>query len=218
MSFDSLADLLAQRMLEQRHKQAVAIVAIDGFGCCGKSTLAQALAVRTGAASLETDDFQQPDGGLIEPASPLSYRRWSALQATAIALALGQPARYAAIDWETHKLQTEVEVQPKPILIVDGIGAHALRFPTPPLRVFVDGHARSRMQRVAARDGAKHADWDRYVMVELAYFERYKPWRTADLFVIGAELTFGNSSEGFARLLERAASELTGRLDRPYRP
>lgn len=74
------------------------------------------------------------------------------------------------------------------------------------------------MQRVAARDGAHGADWDRYVAIELAYFRRFTPWRTADLHVLGTELTFGNSSKGFARRLESGAWENAGRLDRPDPP
>lgn len=199
----------------QRREQGPAIVAIDGFGCCGKSTLAQALAQHLDGLVLETDDFQQPEGGRIEPSSPLSYRRWTALQDTVTALVNRRPARYAPIDWDTHRLSAEVEVAPKASLIIDGIGAHALALPTHALRVFVDGRAESRMQRVAARDGAQFADWDRYVAVELTYFRRFTPWRTADVFVLGAELTFANTCEGFARRLEAMAADLPARLDRP---
>ena len=220
MSFDALVVHLADAVTLRRTDapEIVAVVSIDGFGCCGKSTLAQALAVRTDAVILETDDFQQPSNGVIELDGPLSYRRWSALEAAANALAQGHRARYAPIDWETHRLQSEVEVAPKAALIIDGIASHVLNLPLPPLRIFVDGLAESRMQRVAARDGAHVADWDRYVAIELAYFRRFTPWRTADLHVLGAELTFGNSSKGFARRLESSAWDDAGRLDRPDRP
>jgi hypothetical protein len=205
-----LADAAAQR-----RQQGTLIIAIDGFGCCGKSTLAQALAQHMDGLILETDDFQQPDGGTIEPDSPLSYRRWTSLQATVTTLANGRAACYAPIDWGTHRLGAELEVMPKARLIIDGIGAHALGLPAHALRVFVDGRAESRMQRVAARDGAQFADWDRYVAIELSYFRRFTPWRTADVFVLGAELTFGNSREGFARRMEVLATALPKRLDQP---
>jgi hypothetical protein len=218
MSFDTLVVHLADAVTRMHAPGIVAVVLIDGFGCCGKSTLARALAVRTDAIIQERNDFQQPLAGVIEHDSPLSYRRWSALEATATALAQGRRARYAPIDWETHRLHSEVEVAPKATLIIDDIGWHALSLSSPQLRIFVDGLAESRMQRVAARDGANVADWDRYVAIELAYVRRFTPWKTADLHVLGAELTFGNSSEGFARPLENGAWDAAGRLDRPDRP
>lgn len=219
MWFDVLAVHLADAVAQRRAQVPVqvAIIAIDGFGCCGKSTLAQTLAARTEALILETDDFQQPDGGAIEADSPLSYRRWAALQAAANSLALGQPARYAPINWDTHRLKPDVEVLPKPVLIIDGIGSHALRLPASPLRVFVDGRADSRMARVAARDGKDFANWDRYVAIELAYFRRMRPWRCADFYVLGAELSFANSAEGFARRLDSDAWSAATRLNQPFR-
>ncbi len=216
MSFDLLADLLAQDLRSRLATSERVVVALDGFGCCGKSTLALALAARTDAVILETDDFHQPHGGAIEPNSPLLYRRWSALQAAALALATGRSARYAPIDWDTHRLQPEVVVEPRPILIIDGIGSHALVLPTPALKIFVDGRASSRMARVAARDGAQFANWDQYVAIEHGYFARTRPWRTADLVVLGAELDFRNSDEGFARRMQALADGASQRLDAPY--
>jgi uridine kinase len=225
MSFDRLAEILAIEVRLRLETRGLVVVALDGFGCCGKSTLAQALSARTESVILETDDFQQPDGGEPEQDSPLRYRRWAALQAAAAALAQGRPARYAPIDWDAHQLAPEVTVEPRPVLIIDGIGSHALDLPTAPLKIFVDGRAESRMWRVAARDGAQYANWDRYVAIEYDYFAWHQPWRTADLVVLGAELDFTNSSEGFARQIEalsasssqRPASQRAfQRLDAPW--
>ena len=176
MSFELLADHLAAEVALRVAANGRAVVALDGFGCCGKSTLAQALAACTDAVILETDDFHQPADGVIEPDSPLRYRRWRALQAAAVALAHGHTTRYAPIDWDTHCLAPERVVQARPVLIIDGIGSHALTLPTAPLRIFVDGHAESRMARVAARDGSQYANWDHYVAIELGYFARNRPW------------------------------------------
>jgi para-aminobenzoate synthetase len=215
MSFDALATWLAEELRERVARTGRAVVALDGFGCCGKSTLARALAERTDAVILETDDFHQPHGGVVEAGSPLSYRRWSALQAAALALATGQPARYAPIDWDTHCLAPEVTVEPRPLLIIDGIGAHALALPARPLNIFVDGRAASRMARVAARDGPQYANWDHYVAIEHGYLAKARPWRNADLVVLGAELDFSNSAEGFARRMEVLADTGVRRLDAP---
>jgi para-aminobenzoate synthetase len=216
MSLDVLANHLAAEVGLRLAEQGGAVIALDGFGCCGKSTLAQALAARTDAVILETDDFHQPADGVVEPDSPLRYRRWRALQAAAVALANSESARFAPIDWDTHRLAPEITVQAKPVLIIDGIGSHVLALPTAPLRIFVDGRADSRMARVAARDGSQYANWDQYVAIELGYFARFRPWRSADLFVLGAELDFGNSGEGFARRLESGAYQPGERLDRPF--
>jgi hypothetical protein len=216
MSLDLLAEHLAAEVGLRLAEQARAVVALDGFGCCGKSTLAQALAARTDAVILETDDFHQPANGVVEPDSPLRYRRWRALQAAAVALANGQSACYAPIDWDSHQLAPEVTVQPRPVLIIDGIGSHVLALPTAPLRIFVDGRADSRMARVAARDGSQYANWDHYVAIELGYFARFRPWRSSDLFVLGAELDFSTSGAGFARCMESGAFAAGERIDLPF--
>jgi hypothetical protein len=63
------------------------------------------------------------------------------------------------------------------------------------------------------------------VAIEHDYFARHQPWRTAELVVLGAELDFANSSEGFARQIEalsasssqRPASQRAfPRLDAPW--
>ncbi len=222
MSIDALANWLAEELQDRVARNGRAIVALDGFGCCGKSTLALALAERTDGVILETDDFHQPHDGAVEVASPLSYRRWSALQAAALALATGQPARFAPIDWDMHRLGADVTVVPLPVIIIDGIGSHALDLPMRPLRIFVDGRADSRMARVAARDGPENACWDHYVAIEHGYFARYRPWQSADLLVLGAELDFATSRAGFARRMDAALAHaaaqgrLDDRLDAPW--
>jgi uridine kinase len=111
-------------------RPGVLVVAIDGHGASGKSTIARIVAAATGAALIHTDDFfaapawspgagrssggppeAGPAGGLREagtPCGPLEaeqalgcYYDWRRLRAQALEpLLRGQPASFRRFDWD----------------------------------------------------------------------------------------------------------------------
>jgi uridine kinase len=201
-SLSSVASGLAARVLVP--PEGPFVIAIDGPGCCGKSTLAELLLEHLDAAVLSTDDFHEPSGHAREAHAPLPYRRWSALCEAVDLLAHGNAATLQPIDWSDASLGPVVTIEARHILVVDGIGSlHPDIAGRANLKVWVDGHARNRMQRTTRREGRDMSvEWAPYVPLEQSYFATYKPWRNADVFVLGAQLHWGNVTESFALLIE----------------
>jgi len=180
------------------------VVAIDGPGCCGKSTLTELLVGLLDAAVLATDDFHEHRGFIREPHAALPYRRWTDLCDAVGLLAQGKAAIFQPIDWNECSLGEAITVEPRPVLIVDGIGSlHPDISGRADLKVWVDGRARGRMNRTARREGRDVAsEWAPYVTLEQRYLATCKPWRHADIFVVGAQLGWENVRESFALLIE----------------
>jgi len=204
-SLAGLADCLASRSTPRGG--APFVIAIDGPGCCGKSTLTELLLDRLDAASIGTDDFHEHHGFCREPDAPLPYRRWTDLRNAVGSLSRGVATSIQAIDWSDFSLGLHRTIQPRPVLIVDGIGSlHADISRHADLKVWVDGHAGNRMRRTAHREGRDMAqEWAPYVRLEHEYFATWRPWQRADVFVIGAELDWGNVRESFSHLIEASS-------------
>ena len=180
------------------------VVAIDGPGCCGKSTLTELLVELLDVAVLATDDFHEHRGFIREPDAPLPYRRWTALCDAVDLLAQGKAAIFQPIDWSDCSLGAAITVEPRHVLVVDGIGSlHRDISSRADLKIWVDGSARDRMNRTTRREGRDMAsEWAPYVILEQRYLATCKPWRHADVFVAGAQLDWGNVRESFALLIE----------------
>lgn len=161
------------------------IVAVDGRSGVGKSTLAAVLAKRLDAALIATDDFFA--GGL--EASDDSAERLAdicidraALRAVLARFKAGEPASYAAFDWQAFDGSRRAEptsVAPGPLLIVEGVYANH-----PELRAFIDVSIRidvaeaTRERRLLAREG-RLTDWERgWRRAEDWYFHTLAPDET----------------------------------------
>ena len=108
-------------------------------------------------------------------------------------------------------LAEAITIAPRPLTIVEGIGAlHPSLAPFVHYGIWLDGAASTRMARVAARDGhAEVPTWASYVRYEQAYLERCRPWRGADLWVFGAELPTSHGAHSFSTLIERFGHAVT---------
>ena len=201
-SLAGLADCLASRITPSGRVPFV--FAIDGPGCCGKSTLTELLLERLDAVSIGTDDFHEHEGFHREPDSPLPYRRWTDLRNAVDDLARGVATTIRSIEWSDRSLGAPTTIEPRPALIVDGIGSmHTDVSRHADLTIWVDGHAGNRMRRTAHREGRDMAEeWAPYVRLEQEYFATWRPWRRADVFVLGAELDWGNLGECFSHLID----------------
>lgn len=104
------------------------VVAIDGHGAAGKSTLAGEVAAAVGATVVRLDDFFREAGNVgVEGVPMSSYYDWERVRVGALEpLLAGRSARFAAFDWETNRfLPGQVSLVPAGVVLVEGVSAAA---------------------------------------------------------------------------------------------
>jgi len=177
---------------------AVFILAIDGHGAAGKSTIAEAVATATGAALVHTDDFfQVPPAllatpGLPPPARPAlaDYYDWRRLRTQALEpLRARLGAAFRRFDWERGSgLDGTVTVEPSDLILVEGVYSASPELGDLVDRsVFVDTPEQERLRRLRGR--VKPEEWDdQWLLAERAYFGVIRPPSSFDLIVSGADV------------------------------
>jgi uridine kinase len=155
------------------------LICVDGPAGSGKTTLAGALAERTGADVIHTDDLMEGWGGFATV-----ERQLVALVA---ALADGTSASYAHYDWERGRFDRSVTVAPAPWLVVEGVGSGEPAIATHvTCLVWVEVDDELRLARGLARDGAHlEPHWREFMSAERALFARHGTRDRADLVVDG---------------------------------
>jgi uridine kinase len=190
----------------QAAQPGVLVVAIDGHGGAGKSTLAAAVAQATGAALVHTDDFFQqpatPAGGPAardhsRPAqaggpaagghSMAQYYDWRRIRAQAVQpLKAGRRATFRRFDWERGAgLDGAVTVAPAALIVLEGVFSAAPELSDLMDRsVLVDTPEQERLRRLRARVTPEEWDPD-WLIAEQAYFGAIRPPSSFDLVVSG---------------------------------
>jgi uridine kinase len=156
------------------------VVAIDGPGGAGKSTLAARVARRLGDAPvIHTDDLASWE-------HPLDW--WpTLLEQVLLPLSRQLPARYQRYDWDRQQLAEWHEVPNAEYLIIEGVTASRREFrPYLAVTVWVSTAREECLRRGLARDG-QHAltAWRKWQAAEDGYIESEHPDRTSDLVVSG---------------------------------
>ena len=163
----------------------VLIVAIDGPGGSGKSTIAAAVTEATGAALVHTDDFFRPGGG---PEGSLDrYYDWRRLRAQALEpLRARRDAVFRRFDWDRGRgLGGPVTVSPAGLLLLEGVFSAAPQLADLVDRtVFVDTPEPERLRRLRGRIAPEEWD-DNWLLAEQAYFGLTRPPTSFDLTVSG---------------------------------
>ncbi len=205
----------AERAATRAGLAARLVVAIDGHGAAGKSTLAAAVAAATGAALVHTDDFfrADPPGGPApggqalggqalggpaaggpEPGGPAAggqalggYYDWRRLRTQALEpLRAGRAAAFRRFDWERGSgLDGRVTVAPAPLILLEGVFSAA-----PELADLVDRSVfvdTPRAERLRRlRRRVLPDEWDDdWLNAEQAYFGAVRPPSSFDLVVRG---------------------------------
>jgi uridine kinase len=173
----------------------VIILAIDGHGAAGKSTIAEAVADATGAALVHTDDFflapPHPPAPPGRPGRPAlaDYYDWRRLRTQALEpLRARLGAAFRRFDWERGSgLDGLVTVQPSNLILVEGVYSAAPELDDLVDRsVFVDTPEQERLRRLRGR--VKPEEWDdQWLLAEHAYFWVIRPPSSFDLIVSGAD-------------------------------
>lgn len=169
------------------------LVAIDGWGCGGKTALAEGLLDRLEPAVqyIGADEFFAGFG--VTDAGPVRHLRWAEIEAALGGLRREGRAVTRPFEWEADRIGPPAAIEGRAWLVE---GLFTLR---PELRRFYDltiwvqGALETRMDRVVARDGAHMVPfWEReWVPIETAYIRAERPWLSADVVVAGAGLEIG---------------------------
>jgi len=167
------------------------MVAIDGWGCGGKTALAEGLLDRLEPRMqcLSLDSFFA-GFGQDQPDSPVPHLRWAEIREAVSSLAEHGHAAVRDYDWEAATILPPLSLQGGAWLVE---GLFSLRSDLRPwydFAIWVEGRLERRLERVAARDGAHMiAFWEKdWMPRERAYIVGEHPWRDADLVVAGASI------------------------------
>jgi len=158
---------------------ATRIVAVDGPGGAGKSTLAERLAEALDAPVVHTDDFASWD-------EPLDW--WPRLRdEVLVPLSRGERARYRKSDWSGSGREEWGEVSPEAFVVLEGVSASRVAFrPFLAFAIWVETPRELRLARGLERDGeAMRGQWEAWMAEEDAYVERERPHERADAVVRG---------------------------------
>jgi uridine kinase len=161
------------------HGVDATIVAVDGLGGSGTSTLAALLAERLGAQVVHTDDFASWD-------NPLEW--WPRLRdEVLVPLAAGRPARFQRYDWESRELGDWQIVVPDELVVLEGVSSSRKEFcPYLSFAIWVEAAAETRLKRGLQRDGSAAEDqWREWMRLEDEWVEAQHPNDVADLVLDG---------------------------------
>jgi len=165
----------------------VLVLAIDGHGGSGKTTIAAAVARATGAALVHTDDFFTD--AIFAPGAqrPMqSYYDWRRLRTQALGpLRARRCASFRRFDWEAGAgLDGTVTVGPAGLIVIEGVFSAAPQLSDQVDRaVFVDTPEPERLRRLRGRIAAEEWDED-WLRAERTYFLT-RPPASFDLVVPG---------------------------------
>lgn len=158
------------------------IIAIDGLGGAGKSSLAGQLSQKLGNAPiLHTDDFASWN-------NPLNW--WPRLLGKVLEpLYHNEIARYQRYDWGTKRLAEWHEIQPAEYLILEGVSSSREAFrPYIAFSIWIETPRQERLRRGLERDGeTARTQWEEWMESEDEYIEREHPEQKADLIINGTE-------------------------------
>ena len=163
------------------------VVAIDGRCASGKSTLAEQLAMVTGAGVIHMDDFFLPpklrtEVRLKEPGGNVHYERFQ--KEVLPALSRGGDFSYRRFECSRMEFSEVRQVSGNGILVVEGAySCHPKLGNYMTLRVFSDVESEEQLRRIGIRDGEQALETfkQRWIPMEENYIAAYGIRKQADI-------------------------------------
>jgi uridine kinase len=175
---DLRAVVEAIRSAQPPDRMQTCIVAVDGRGGAGKTSLADRLASELAAPVIHTDDFASWE-------NPTDW--WPDLIAEALQpLAAGKPARFRPTTWGDTEREL-VEIEPSDFVILEGVTASREAFrPYLAFSIWIETPRELRLRRGLERDGEQALPlWQAWMDAEDRYVERERPAERADCVLRG---------------------------------
>jgi len=171
----------AIRQVDAPSGLSVKVVAVDGHGGAGKSTLAAKLSEMLGAETVHTDDFASPE-------NPVHW--WPRLLDEVLEpVARGATSiSYERSSWGPQHTPEPVREQPvTSMMILEGVAATRREFrPYLAYAIWVDAPKDICIARGVDRDGEAMRDqWERWWREEEAYIRDHQPLHFVDTVVSG---------------------------------
>jgi uridine kinase len=184
---------LVVRWLRENDRGRSRVIAIDGYSAAGKSSFADALASRTGAALVRGDDFyrvmDEDERARLAPLDGIErYYDWQRMRDEVLRpLRAGRAAVYYPYDWESGRLAGEsVTISALPVLIVEGLFVSRPELqPLIDLSILIDAPPAVRLRRQVERSDASPEWLARWDAAERTFFRRVCPPETFEIIVRG---------------------------------
>lgn len=197
---DSVNDLLVNLHIGNKRPF---LIAIDGRPCSGKSTLADQLIESLNAEAIFLDDFFIPPQSWpvdIKPAFPFPYFRNDEFILGIKTLAHGEIFEYRVFDWTTQRIEQKKIVDPKNIIIVEGVSVLSEQlYRNFQKKIFVVSDKDSEFEAISQRENRKNLEtWKSLYLPSVDIYWQTKPWEHADILFAGRGI---NSAEEINQFL-----------------
>lgn len=178
---------VAQKIISAKSAYRPTLIAIEGFGGSGKSTIANSLAkILDNTFVISIDDFIVKEK-LTDPSWDSGvFDRVRLAQQVLAPIAGNQPASYQKLIWQTNQLSEPVALPDVDYLIIEGISSYHPNIEKYyDYKIWIDTPIAIANRRGYARDGSSENAqyWELWSNNDLAYQQKYHPELTAD-FVI----------------------------------
>ncbi len=180
---DSSREVVLERIQQlSQTERATKLVAIDGRGGAGKSSLSAWLASHLDATVIHVDDFGRPGKAYDE-------WDWDRLREQALTpLVLNQAGRYQRYDWSSDQLGEWIAFEAGGVVLVEGVSVMRKELGDAwALTIWVDAPYDLRLARGLERDGESMREvWvNEWMPQEDLYVSEQSPRERADFIVLG---------------------------------
>lgn len=189
IKIDNFNELLASLELTDNRPL---LIGIDGRPCSGKSTLADMLIEELFAEGLFLDDFfipQEEWPNPISPAFPFPYFRYKEFLQGVCELAKGMLFEYQPYDWHANKLGETRIIDPKNIIIVEGVSVLCKQLvPCFHKKILVVSNKSNEFEAIGQREKNNIKIWNELYLPSVDIYWQTNPHERADILYAGRGL------------------------------